>query len=239
MQFILPGRKNLQQSLHDSFCEQKLIRKQAALLLWCRYTTRSTPRSDRWEHPRANIVATGGGADSNIRAVGPTIAADNTVNLAADNAIRLEASQNTWEQHGSNKSSSTSIGVGYAAGAQNGFTIELGVSQGKGKEGGNITGEGMKIRGDDGVLVQAGGVLDLHEARDVRSQSREVSVKKSGFGIGAIGPPLPDKKASRDTTSTYSNTATVTIIESTNGGMPLQGDQRVALQGVQVMRPRT
>lgn len=161
----------------------------------------------------------------------------NTVNLAADNAIRLEANQNIWEQHGSNKSSGTSIGVGYAAGAQNGFTIELGVSQGQ--EGGNITGEGVKIRGDNGVLVQAGGVLDLHEARDVRSQSREVSVKKSGFGIGAIGPPLPDKKASRDTTSTYSNTATVTIIESTNGGMPLQGDQRVALQGVQVMRPRT
>ncbi len=72
-----------------------------------------------------NIVATGGGADSNIRAVGSTIAAGNTVNLAADNAIRLEASQNTWEQHGSNKSSGTSVvGVGYAAGARNGFTTE-------------------------------------------------------------------------------------------------------------------
>ncbi len=67
----------------------------------------------------------------------PTIAAGNTVNLAADNAIRLKASQNTWEQHGTNKSSGTSIGVGYAAGAQNGFTIELGMSQGKGKDDGS------------------------------------------------------------------------------------------------------
>ncbi|RZI54984.1 MAG: hypothetical protein EOP14_07850, partial [Pseudomonas sp.] len=44
---------------------------------------------------------------------------------------------------------------------------------------GNITGEGVKIKGDEGVLVQARGVLDLHEARDLRSRSAEVGVTKS------------------------------------------------------------
>jgi len=94
----------------------------------------------------------------------------------------------------------------------------------------------VKIRGDDGVLVQAGGVLDLHEARDVRSQSSEVSVKKSGFGLGGGSIPMvvPKKSASQDSGTSYSNTAAVTSIESKNGGVLLQGDQLVALQGVQI-----
>jgi hypothetical protein len=37
---------------------------------------------------------------------------------------QAEASQNTWAQHGSNKRSGTSGGVGDAAEPQNGFTIE-------------------------------------------------------------------------------------------------------------------
>ena len=39
---------------------------------------------------------------------------------------------------------------------------------------GDITGERVKIRVDKGALVHAGGVLDLHEARDVRSASSSV-----------------------------------------------------------------
>ena len=112
-----------------------------------------------------NILATGGGADSNIRAVGSTIAAGNTVNLAADNAITLEASKNTWEQHGSNSSSGASVGVGFATGSQNGFTIELGMSQGKGKDDGSeVSYNNTHVSGGKAVNVSSGGDLTLRGA---------------------------------------------------------------------------
>ncbi len=106
-----------------------------------------------------NIVATGGGQDSNIRAVGSTIAAGNTVNLAADNAITLEASKNTFEQHGTNSSRGASIGVGYAVGAQNGFTIELGVSQGRGKDdASDVSHNNTRVSGAKAVNIKGGQV---------------------------------------------------------------------------------
>ena len=112
-----------------------------------------------------NIVATGGGAESNIRAVGSTIAAGNTVNLAADNAIRLEASKNTWAQQGINSSSGASIGVGFAGGSQNGFTIELGVSKGRGTgNGSDVSYNNTHLSGGKAVNVTSGGDLTLRGA---------------------------------------------------------------------------
>jgi len=112
-----------------------------------------------------NLIATGGGTESNIHAVGSTIAAGDTVNMAADNAIRLEASQNSWAQQGTNKSSGASIGVGYAVGAQNGFTIELGMSQGKGSDNGSeISHNNTHVSGGKAVNVISGGDLTLKGA---------------------------------------------------------------------------
>jgi len=116
-----------------------------------------------------NIVATGGEAESNIRAVGSTVAAGNTVNLAADNAIRLEASKNTWAQQGTNGSSGASIGVGFAGGSQNGFTIELGVSKGRGTDNGSdVSYNNTHVSGGKAVNVSSGGDLTLK----VRSSMR-------------------------------------------------------------------
>ncbi|RST52324.1 hemagglutinin repeat-containing protein, partial [Variovorax sp. MHTC-1] len=112
-----------------------------------------------------NIVATGGGQDSNIHAVGSTIAAGNTVNLAADNNITLEASKNTSVTAGMNSSSGASLGVGFAAGAQNGVTIDLGVTRGKGSDNQNdISYNNTHVSGGKAVNVSAGGDLTLRGA---------------------------------------------------------------------------
>ena len=112
-----------------------------------------------------NIVATGGGKDSNIHAVGSTIAAGNTVTLAADNAIVLQASKNSFNQLGSSASSGASIGVGFAGGSQNGFTIELGVSQGRGKDNANeLSYNNTRVSGASGVNIVSGGDLTLRGA---------------------------------------------------------------------------
>ncbi|WP_115514919.1 hemagglutinin repeat-containing protein [Xanthomonas arboricola] len=58
-----------------------------------------------------NLIATGGGEDSNILVRGSDIKAGNNLLLAADNNITLEAAQDTFEQHSTSKSKSAAIGV--------------------------------------------------------------------------------------------------------------------------------
>ncbi len=81
---------------------------------------------------QVHILATGGAADSNIQVVGSTIGAGSTAHLQADNAVSLYASQSTWEQQSSNRSSGASVGVGFGAGAQTGFTIEWASARARG-----------------------------------------------------------------------------------------------------------
>ena len=156
-----------------------------------------------------NIVATGAGADSNIHAVGSTIAAGNTVNMAADNDIILEASKNTSVTTGQNSSHGTSVGVTFGAGAQTGFSIQLGVQNGKGSDnqnettynatqvsggnavnvssGRNLTLNGATIEGNR-VTADVGGDLNITTLQDVSvGQSRQSS---GGFGVSLCIPPI-------------------------------------------------
>ncbi|MDQ0027816.1 filamentous hemagglutinin [Variovorax paradoxus] len=156
-----------------------------------------------------NIVATGAGQNSNIHAVGSTIAAGNTVNLAADNDITLEASKNASVGVGQNSSHGTSVGVTFGAGAQNGFSIQLGVQNGKGRDnqnattynatqvsggnavnvssGRNLTLNGATIEGNR-VTVDVGGDLNIATLQDVNvGQSRQSS---GGFGVSLCIPPI-------------------------------------------------
>jgi len=156
-----------------------------------------------------NIVATGAGAGSNIHAVGSTIAAGNTVNLAADNDITLEASKNASVSVGQNSSHGTSVGVTFGAGAQNGFSIQLGVQNGKGRDnqnettynatqvsggnavnvssGRNLTLNGATIEGNR-VTADVGGDLNIASLQDVSvGQSRQSS---GGFGVSLCIPPI-------------------------------------------------
>jgi len=156
-----------------------------------------------------NIVATGAGKDSNIDVVGSTIAAGNTVNLAADNAVTLEASKNSSVTTGRNSSHGASVGVTFGAGAQNGFSIQLGVSNGKGSNDQNgvsynasqvIGGQAVNVSsGGDlmlkGATIQAnrvtadvGGNLSIESLQDTSiGRSRQSS---SGFNLNLCIPPI-------------------------------------------------
>lgn len=156
-----------------------------------------------------NIVATGAGTNSNIHAVGSTIAAGNTVNMAADNDILLEASKNTSVTVGQNSSHGSSVGVTFGAGAQNGFSIQLGVQNGKGSDnqngttynatqvsGGNAvnvsSGRNLTLNGAtleaNRVTANVGGDLNITTLQDVSvGQSRQSS---GGFGVSLCIPPI-------------------------------------------------
>jgi filamentous hemagglutinin len=104
-----------------------------------------------------NIVATGRRQGSNIRAVGSTIAAGNTVNLAADNDVTLEASKNTsatvgpelqpWHQRGGHLRGRRTERLQHPAGCENG----------KGRDNQNeTTYNATQVSGGNAVNVSSG-----------------------------------------------------------------------------------
>ncbi|MYM87485.1 hypothetical protein GTP91_09865, partial [Rugamonas sp. FT82W] len=106
------------------------------------------------------ITATGAGKDSNLTAIGSDIKAGQDVSLSADNQVNLLAAQSTASQHSTNSSSSSSIGIGFGiGGTSNGFTIDLAVSQARGKADGDDIGY-------TNSHVTAGSQVDVHSGGD-------------------------------------------------------------------------
>ncbi|MYN20904.1 hypothetical protein GTP81_29635, partial [Rugamonas sp. FT107W] len=109
------------------------------------------------------ITATGAGKDSNLTAIGSDIKAGQDVSLSADNQVNLLAAQNTASQHSTNSSSSSSIGIGFGiGGTSNGFTIDLAVSQARGKADGDDIGySNSHVTAGNQVVVHSGGDTTL------------------------------------------------------------------------------
>ncbi|WP_241055354.1 hemagglutinin repeat-containing protein [Achromobacter xylosoxidans] len=155
------------------------------------------------------IVAQGAGQDSAISLIGSDLSAGNRAVLKAEGDILLQAARNAAEQKTDSKSSSASIGIGYSTGGQqNGFTLELGASLGRGKaqgkdeswtnshvsagkvlamqSGGNTTLKGATGEANR-VIASVGGDLLLGSLQD--SSQYASSNKSAGFGVSLCIPP--------------------------------------------------
>ncbi|WP_217484141.1 hemagglutinin repeat-containing protein, partial [Achromobacter insolitus] len=155
------------------------------------------------------IVAQGAGKDSDIAVTGSNLSAGNTVTVKAEGDVILQAARNAFEQQTDSKSSSASIGIGYSTGGkQNGFTLELGASLGRGKANGkdeswtnslitagNVlaiqSGGDTTLRGATGeaerIIASVGGNLLLESLQD---RSKYDSKNQSaGFGLSLCIPP--------------------------------------------------
>ncbi|MGH8815605.1 MAG: hemagglutinin repeat-containing protein [Achromobacter pestifer] len=155
------------------------------------------------------IVAQGAGKDSDITVTGSNLSAGNNAVLKAEGDIVLQAARNAFEQKTDSKSSSASIGIGYSTGGQqNGFTLELGASVGRGnangrdeswtnsnitagnvlamQSGGDTTLKGAAGRADQ-IIASAGGNLLLESLQD--SSKYDSKNKNAGFGLSLCIPP--------------------------------------------------
>ena len=155
------------------------------------------------------IVAQGAGQDSAINLIGSDLSAGNSAVLKAEGDILLQAARNAAAQRTDSKSSSASIGIGYSTGGQqNGFTLELGASLGRGKaqgkdeswtnshvsagkvlamqSGGNTTLKGATGEANQ-VIASVGGDLLLGSLQD--SSQYASSNKSAGFGVSLCIPP--------------------------------------------------
>ncbi|CAB3870568.1 hemagglutinin repeat-containing protein [Achromobacter animicus] len=155
------------------------------------------------------IVAQGAGKDSDITVTGSTLSAGNNAVLKAEGDIVLEAARNAFEQKTTSKSSSASIGIGYSTGGQqNGWTLELGASVGRGnangkdeswtntnvtagnvlaiQSGGDTTLKGASGKADQ-IIASVGGNLLLESLQD--SSKYDSKNKSAGFGLTLCIPP--------------------------------------------------
>ncbi|HEY9105619.1 MAG TPA: hemagglutinin repeat-containing protein, partial [Roseateles sp.] len=84
---------------------------------------------------------------------------------AALSAIDLQAAQSTSEQHSKNSSSGASVGIGFAmGGTQNGFTLDVSASKGRGRaDGSDLTQVNTHVSGQQ-VDLQSGGDTNLKGA---------------------------------------------------------------------------
>jgi filamentous hemagglutinin len=96
----------------------------------------------------------------NLTAIGANLNAGNNATLSATNDIDLRAAQNSATQTSTNRSSSASVGIGFAlGGTQNGFTINAAASQSRGNADGRDVTNTL-------TTVTAGNALTLTSGRD-------------------------------------------------------------------------
>jgi filamentous hemagglutinin len=157
-----------------------------------------------------SIIATGGGADSNLTAIGSDISAGKGVTLGADNDVTLMAAKNTSSQHSTNSSSGSSIGIGFAfGGTQSGFTLDLAANKARGNsDGDDVTYTNTHVNAGGGVTVVSGGDTTLkggviaadsvqaHVGGDLNIESLQDSSTfnskqtSSGFNMSLCIPPF-------------------------------------------------
>ncbi|MED5596360.1 two-partner secretion domain-containing protein [Janthinobacterium sp. P210006] len=157
-----------------------------------------------------SIVATGGGADSDLTVAGSKIGAGGNLTLFADDKINLLAAQNTATQTSKNSSSGSSIGIGYTfGGTQNGFSLDIAANQARGKadgtdnyytntyvtagktatiiSGGDTTLQGAILAADT-VKGAIGGNLNIISLQDTSTYASKSS--SAGFNMSLCIPPF-------------------------------------------------
>lgn len=127
--------------------------------------------------------AKGAGEQSDITVIGSKIKAGENVTLKADDQINLLAAQNTSTLDSKNKGSSASVGIGFSlGGSQNGFSLEFGASQSKGKANGtDVTWTETHIEAGNKATLQSGADTNLIGAR-VKGKQVIADVGTSGKG---------------------------------------------------------
>lgn len=146
-------------------------------------TTTTSQGSQVTAGQNVNITAIGAGEQSDITVIGSRIKAGENATLKADDQVNLLAAQNTDTLNSKNKGSNASIGIGFSmGGSQNGFSLELGASQSKGKANGqDITWTETQVEAGNKVTLQSGTDTNIIGAQ-VRGKQVIADIGTSGKG---------------------------------------------------------
>jgi filamentous hemagglutinin len=132
-----------------------------------------------------NIVATGSGADSDIRISGSDVYGGAGVNLYADDAIDVVAAQDTYDQHTENSSSGWNVGVAASYGSGGGaIGITAGGNVGKGHgEGQTVTTVNAHVGSGGTTTLTSGGTTTI---RGGQVSGDRVEVEAANLAIESL-----------------------------------------------------
>lgn len=195
------------------------------------------------------IVASGGGADSDLTIEGSNVKAGSNVLLQADDAINLLAAKSTAEQHSSNKSSSGSIGISIGT---SGFGVTASASKGRGKadgsdvswtnthveagnvlavqSGGDTTLKGAVAQGDR-VIAQVGGDLTIESLQDTSKYDSKQQNVGGSVTIGVSGVSGSINYSKSKINSDYASVTEQSGIKAGDGGFQVSVEGNTDLKG--------
>ena len=198
-----------------------------------------------------NLVATGGGKDSNILVQGSQVKAGNTVNLQADNDISLLASKDLETQTSKSTSASASIGIGYTMGPGGaGFGVTVSASGSKGKSdgtdlaytntsidgqrvnitsGGNTTLAGAVVTANK-VKADIGGNLTIESLQN-SSNYKSSDVSAGGSATFGFGGSVSANASSAKINSNFQSVGTQSGIRAGDGGFEVNVKGNTDLKG--------
>lgn len=172
------------------------------------------------------VAANGGaaGTEGNIKVVGSTIKAANT-DLRAKGNILLLSAQNRADWANDSSNNKTSIGASFNIGAQNGFTLDLGAQNAKGKgTGGSVTQVNSTI--DTGSLVLESG----NDTRLIGAQVRADRIK-ANIGGDLVITSLQDSETQRNKQSSGGVGASICVPPFCLG-TPVTASANIAMSGL-------
>ncbi|PKV14977.1 filamentous hemagglutinin [Xanthomonas prunicola] len=202
-----------------------------------------------------NLIATGGGDQSNLLIRGSDIKAGNDLLLAADHDVLIEAAKNTAEQKSTSKSSSASLGVGITYGPDGAaFGVMISAAGSRGKANGEdvtysnshlaagntatvISGNDTTLKGAqlsaDKVIADVGGNLSIESLQDTSTyDSKDKSVGASvTFGAGfSASASYSSNKVSGDFASVTEQSG----IQAGDGGFNIRVGGNTNLKGAMI-----
>jgi filamentous hemagglutinin len=198
-----------------------------------------------------NLIASGGGQDSNILIQGSSVQAAGTVSLDAENQIRLLAAQNTTQTSSSNQSSSGSIGVGFGGPGGIGISASGNRASGNGngtetthtnthiqgaqvnvKSGGDTTLSGAVIAANK-VKADIGGNLTIESLSDTSSYNERQKTSGASISLSPTGVPTGGSISSGKTqlNSNYQSVGEQSGIKASDGGFEINVKGNTSLKG--------
>ena len=209
-----------------------------------------------------NLVATGGGQDSNLTLQGSDISAGQNINLTADNAINLIADQNSTSQVSHNSSSSNGAGVAASYGSGGsaiGITANAAAARGNAdgndlsytnshvnagntlniNSGGDTTLKGASATGKQ-IVANIGGNLNLESLQDTSTYTS----KQRSAGISVLIPIVGSGSASVNAakskiTSTYASVNEQSGFKAGDGGFQIDVKGNTNLKGAVIASNQT
>ncbi|MFC6839770.1 hemagglutinin repeat-containing protein [Xanthomonas theicola] len=199
-----------------------------------------------------HLIATGGGQDSKLLVRGSDVKAGNTLLLAADHDITLEAAQNTVEQHSTSKSKSAAVGVAVtygAGGAAAGLTASASGAHGKadgmevtqrnshlsaGHAATIISGHDTTLKGAvlsaDTVRAAIGGDLAIQSLQDTRTYASQDKAVGGSVTVGA-GVSGSASYSSNQVNGDFASVTEQSGIQAGKGGFDLRVGGNTDLKG--------